>query len=78
MADTSDEWKITKHKGIFYVTGKKVEKFARRTDFDNDQGVQRLRDILRREGVMHQLVREGVEAGQTIQVGQSADYRFEY
>lgn len=78
MADTSDEWKINKHKGIYYVTGKKVEKFARRTDFDNEQGVQRLRDILRREGVMHQLVREGIEAGQTIQVGQSEDYRFEY
>jgi len=78
MADTSDEWKITKHESIYYVTGKKVEKFARRTDFDNEEGLQRLRDILRREGVMHQLVRDGIEVGQTIQVGQSEDYRFTY
>lgn len=78
MADTSDEWKITKHEGIYYVTGKKVEKFARRTDFDNEQGVQRLRDILRREGVMHQLVRDGIEAGQTVQIGSNQEYRILY
>jgi GTP-binding protein len=78
LDDTSDEWQINKKGGVFYVTGQKVEQFAKRTDFDNQQGVQRLRDIMRRQGIMHQLVRQDIEPGQIIQVGSSEDYRFTY
>lgn len=78
LDDTSDDWQVYKKDGVFYVTGQKVEQFAKRTDFDNQQGVQRLRDIMRRQGILHQLIRQGVEAGQIIQIGTSVEQRFNY
>jgi len=55
--------------GSFLVTGDKIVAFAARTDFDNEQGVQRLRDIMGRLGVMHELRRQGIEAGADIYIG---------
>ncbi|HVV26313.1 MAG TPA: GTPase ObgE [Candidatus Saccharimonadales bacterium] len=78
LADTSDEWQVTKQGEMFVVTGPKIEQFAGRTDFDNEQAVQRLRDIMRRQGILHELVRQGIEAGQTIQLGQDDANRFAY
>ncbi|MDB5166820.1 MAG: obg, GTPase obg [Candidatus Saccharibacteria bacterium] len=53
----------------FIVSGTKLESFAGRTDFENEEGMQRLRDILARWGVMHELRRQGIEPGDTIFVG---------
>jgi GTP-binding protein len=69
LTDTSDAYDVTKEGDIFVVTGERIERFAKRTDFNSDQGVQRLRDIMRRAGILHELVRQGIEAGQTIQIG---------
>jgi GTP-binding protein len=69
LTDTSNQWAVRKVGDVYIVTGHKVEQFARRTDFNNEQGVQRLRDILQRFGVMHELHRQGIEAGQTVQIG---------
>ncbi len=78
LTDTSDEWNVAKRGGTFIVTGKKIERFAGRTDFSNDQGVQRLRDIMRRQGILHELVRQGIKAGQTIQIGSDTEHRLAY
>lgn len=75
MTDTSAHWNVKKEGDIFIVTGQNVEKFARRTDFTNEEGVQRLRDIMKRYGVLHELRRQGIEAGQMIQIGTN---QFEY
>jgi len=76
--DNSDEWKVTRHDGIFIITGPKIEQFARRTDFANEQGVQRLRDIMRRMGIIHELKRQKIEPDQIIQVGHDQSASFEY
>jgi GTPase len=78
LADTKDEWQVEKQADIFVVRGLRIEQFARRTDFDNEQGVQRLRDIMRRQGILHELVRQDIKPGQAVQVGDSDRYRFEY
>ncbi|HET7060069.1 MAG TPA: GTPase ObgE [Candidatus Saccharimonadales bacterium] len=78
LTDTSDEWHVAERGGTFVVTGKKIERFADRTDFNNDHGVQRLRDIMRRQGILHELVRQGIQAGQTIQVGPGESHRLVY
>lgn len=78
LADASDGWQVRKQAGGFLVTGPKIERFARRTDFENEQGIQRLRDIMRRQGIMHELVRQGIEAGQSVQVGRVESHRFDY
>jgi GTP-binding protein len=71
MTDTSDAFAVTKDEDVFVVKGERIEKFARRTDFTKEEGVQRLRDIMRRWGIMHELTRAGIEPGQTIRIGKS-------
>jgi GTPase len=66
MSKEVDSWKVTKTDDGFLVTGSKIEQFAGRTDFDNEEGVQRLRDIMQRIGIMHELTRQGIKAGDTI------------
>jgi GTP-binding protein len=71
LEDTSDEVHIEKTPEGYQVSGERIEQFARRTDFGNEEGVQRLRDIMRRQGIMHELVRQGIEPGDKITVGTS-------
>lgn len=78
IEDTSAEWKVTRADDTFIVSGLKIENFAKRTDFDNEEGVQRLRDIMRKMGIMHQLVRSGIEAENIIQIGQATQHQFRY
>jgi GTP-binding protein len=78
LADSTDKWQVVKQKDVFIVTGAKIEQFAVRTDFANDQAVQRLRDIMRRQGIMHELGRHRIKAGQTVQFGSNTDNRFQY
>lgn len=63
-----DSWRIeqmSKHK--FHIRGGKIEKFARRTDFDSEPGVQRLRDIMRKMGIMNELEKRGVSPGDKVE-----------
>jgi GTP-binding protein len=78
LDDTSDKWQVTRNGKRFIVTGQRVEQFARRTDFSNDQGVQRLRHIMKKMGIFHELARQDIEAGEIIQVGPSSDSSFPY
>jgi GTP-binding protein len=78
LDDTAAEWAVSKTADGFNVRGAKIEQFARRTDFSNEQGVQRLRDIMRRQGILHELVRRGIEPGQVISMGDYPANRFTY
>jgi GTP-binding protein len=78
LSDTSDKWLVKKVGDGFVVTGPKIEHFARRTDFGNEQAVQRLRDIMRRLGILHELSRQGVKPGQTIRFGSGPNRRLSY
>jgi GTPase len=69
LTDTSGQWTVAKEGEGFVVTGPKIEQFARRTDFSNDEAVQRLRDIMKKMGIMHELLRHDVMPGQQIQIG---------
>lgn len=53
------------------VTGAKIEKFARRTNFDQFESVNRLRDIMKKMGIYHHLVREGASGSSLIHIGTS-------
>ncbi len=77
LKDTSDSWKITKKGKKFIVTGEKIERFARRTDFYNPAGVERLRDIMRKMGIMHALERKKINPGTTIIIG-AEENKFTY
>ena len=73
-----DDWQVHKSGKGFLVQGTKIERFAARTDFANQAGIQRLRDILRRSGVMHELERKNAAPGQAIIIGDPEVGRLEY
>ncbi len=59
---------FNEEENIFEVSGEKIEKFARRTNFINVHGVNRLRDILRKMGIEHELRRMGAENSSIISI----------
>ena len=69
LNDNEAVYKISKTSKDFIVTGKSIEKFASRTDFNNPDSVYRLRDILKKTGIIQDLNRQGLERGQKIHIG---------
>lgn len=67
----SEAWSVEKDEesGKFVVTGEKIEKFARRTNFDSYEGVNRLRDIMKKMGIGHELTRRGAMGESIIRIG---------
>lgn len=66
---TEDSWTVKKLDKGYKITGRKIEKFAARTDFASEHGIQRLRDIMKKMGIMNKLVKDGIEPGDTITIG---------
>jgi len=66
-------WKIKKTKededDVYFVTGTKIEKFGRRTRFESREGLNRLRDIMKKMGITHALKRSGAEGDSIIRIG---------
>lgn len=69
----AEAWRIstdqTDEETIFIVKGRKIEKFAARTNFDSFEGVNRLRDIMKKMGITHHLTRQGATGESIIQIG---------
>ena len=68
-------WRVEKQEDesgvVFVVTGHKIEKFARRTNFDTFDGLNRLRDIMKKMGITHELRRSGAEGNSVIRIGEN-------
>lgn len=65
----TEAWSVTKEDGVYVVSGQKIEKFARRTNFEQHEGVNRLRDIMRKMGITHELLRQGASGDDLIRIG---------
>lgn len=63
-----DAWKIEKVDDVFVVTGEKIEKFARRTDLNNYESLNRLRDIMKKMGIRAELTTMGAEPDSIISI----------
>jgi GTP-binding protein len=63
-----NRWTIEKSDNIFIVRGKKIEKFAIRTNLDNWASVNRLRDILKKLGIHQELTRMGAQHDSIISI----------
>jgi GTPase len=63
-------WKaIQEAPGVYRVSGEQIEGFARRTNWDSEEGVERLRDIMRKKGIAKELIRLGIVPGHKILIG---------
>lgn len=69
-------WTITKEGDVYRVKGRKIERFASRTNFDSEDGIDRLRDIMRKMGIMHGLVRQGIEPGNIVAIGLHGTFKY--
>ena len=66
LGDDTAAWEVLKEEDAYVVRGPKIDRFAARTDFNSPAGVERLRDIMQKQGIMHELVRQGVAPGDSI------------
>lgn len=70
---TALAWQVKKvtedGRDTYVVSGHKIEKFARRTDFNSHEGLNRLRDIMKKMGITHALTRAGAEGDSIIRIG---------
>lgn len=71
----TEQWHVRVEEGTYIVTGPKIERFAARTDFGNIHSVNRLRDIMKKLGVTHGLVRKGATGADIVSFGESGEYR---
>lgn len=69
LREEADAWRVAKVEDSFIVTGKKIERFARRTRFSDEPSEERLRDIMKKMGIMRELKRQAAEPGQKIIIG---------
>ena len=69
LKEDDSSWQIKQNDAGYVVTGKKIERFASRTKFDDYYGQQRLRDIMQKMGIMSELERRGIEPDQRIVIG---------
>lgn len=74
LPDNELAWQVQPiDKHSFMVTGAQIERFALRTDFNNDQAVARLLDILKKRGIIHALVRHGINPGDKIVIADKGE-----
>lgn len=74
--DDKLSWKVKKLDNYYLVTGHKIEKFASRTDFENESGILRLRDIMKKMGIMHELVRQGIKPDDRILIDNKGELTY--
>lgn len=71
-------WHVKKDGELFIVSGYKIEKFGRRTDYGNYQGLNRLRDIMKKMGISRELVKQGATGESKIKIrGSTNTFDFE-
>ncbi len=76
LDDDDSAWQVIKQDSGYVVNGTKIERFAIRTDFSNPHAVARLRDIMRKMGIQHELKRQGIEAGDRIDIADKGGFTY--
>ncbi|HVJ50155.1 GTPase ObgE [Desulfitobacterium sp.] len=66
--EPTERFIITKEDGVFVITGKEIEKHAKMTLFESEEGLYRFQTILKTMGVDGALRAEGIKAGDKVQI----------
>jgi GTP-binding protein len=64
----SSSWTVKKQGDHFTVEGQSIKRFALRTDFNNNEAVERMLDILKKKGIVNNLIKLGIKPGDKIDV----------
>jgi GTPase len=65
-----DAFSVEQEDGAYRVRGRRIERIAAQTNFDNEESAERFQRDLARLGVERELVRAGVAAGDTVRIGE--------
>lgn len=78
MKENEDKWQVEVKKRYVVISGRKIERFARRTDFASEDGVRRLRDIMRKMGIAKNLEKKALAMNTKIYFGEDREDYMEY
>jgi GTPase len=73
---SESSWHIEKKDSGYLVKGNKIERFARRTDFEDDHGVERIKDIMRKMGITRGLNKHNIKPGDKVWIGDEGPIEF--
>jgi GTP-binding protein len=63
------EFKVNRRSGVFEVTGKKIERIAQMTNFDQEESLWKFQGTLKKMGIEKALEKEGVSEGDIVKIG---------
>jgi GTPase len=69
LETAGDAFSVEHKDGAYVVRGRRIERIAAQTDFENEESAARFQRDLARLGVERELVRAGVLAGDTVRIG---------
>jgi len=64
-----DDFTVQREDGSYRVLGRRIERLAAQTNFDNEESAQRFQRDLARLGVERELVKAGVVPGDSVRIG---------
>jgi GTP-binding protein len=67
----ADRFVIEREDGAFRVRGRRIERLAAQTNFDNEESADRFQRDLARLGIEDELRRAGVQPGDTVRIGRT-------
>lgn len=78
LESEAPSWRIKQEGTTIRIHGQKIERFASRTDFESEDGVRRLRDIMVKMGIARKLEAMNIETGTKVYFGSNVDDYMEY
>ena len=63
------DYQVFRENGDFVVKGAKVERLAAMTNFEQQEGLKRFQNILKKMGVEKELARQGAVSGDQVRIG---------
>jgi GTPase len=69
LESAGNTFTATRVDGVLTVHGRRIERLAAQTNFDNEESAERFQRDLVRMGVDGELRRQGVKAGETVRIG---------
>jgi GTP-binding protein len=69
LESAGDAFSVQREADAFRVSGRRIERIAAQTDFENEESANRFQRDLARLGVERELVRAGVGAGDMVRIG---------
>jgi GTP-binding protein len=63
------DYQVMRENNHFVIKGAKVEKLAAMTRFEQEEGMRRFQNIMKKMGIEKELARQGVAPGDTVRIG---------